>query len=145
MKRSNSRQEAIRGIVRAQSIRTQNELVAALGEQGFSCTQATVSRDVSEMHLRKLAGGFYVLEEDLNLQLVLSEFVVETRSAPGQALVVVLTQPETAQSVARVIDEARLDHVLGTVAGHDTVFVATDSPAGAEEVCSLVAKLSMTA
>ena len=105
MKRSNGRQEAIRGIVRAQSIRTQNELVAALGEQGFSCTQATVSRDVSEMHLRKLAGGFYVLEEDLNLQLVLSEFVVETRSAPGQALVVVLTQPETAQSVARVIDE----------------------------------------
>ena len=86
------------------------------------------------MHLRKLAGGFYVLEEDLNLQLVLSEFVVETRGAPGQALVVVLTQPDTAQSVARVIDEARLDHVLGTVAGHDTVFVAADSPAGADEV-----------
>ena len=142
MKRSNSRQEAIRGIVRAQSIRTQNELVAALGEQGFSCTQATVSRDVSEMHLRKLAGGFYVLEEDLNLQLVLSEFVVETRSAPGQALVVVLTQPETAQSVARVIDEARLDHVLGTVAGHDTVFVATDSPAGADEVRNAISALA---
>ena len=142
MKRSDSRQEAIRGIVRAQSIRTQNELVAALGEQGFSCTQATVSRDVSEMHLRKLAGGFYVLEEDLNLQLVLSEFVVETRGAPGQALVVVLTQPDTAQSVARVIDEARLDHVLGTVAGHDTVFVAADSPAGADEVRNAISALA---
>ena len=142
MKRSNSRQEAIRGIVRAQSIRTQNELVAALGEQGFSCTQATVSRDVSEMHLRKLAGGFYVLEEDLNLQLVLSEFVVETRSAPGQALVVVLTQPDTAPSVARAVDEARLAHVLGTVAGSDTVFVATDSPAGADEVRGLVCALA---
>ena len=94
------------------------------------------------MHLRKLAGGFYVLEEDLNLQLVLSEFVVETRSAPGQALVVVLTQPETAQSVARVIDEARLDHVLGTVAGHDTVFVAADSPAGADEVRNAISALA---
>ena len=142
MKRSNGRQEAIRAIVRGQSIRTQNELVEALIERGFPCTQATVSRDVSEMHLRKLAGGFYVLEEDLNLQLVLSEFVVETRSAPGQALVVVLTQPDTAASVARAVDEARLAHVLGTVAGSDTVFVATDSPAGADEVRGLVCALA---
>ena len=142
MRRSNERQEAIRSIVRGQSVRTQGELVEALAERGFACTQSTGSRDVSEMHLRKLAGGLYVLEEDLNLQLVLSEFVVETRSAPGQALVVVLTQPETAQSVARVIDEARLDHVLGTIAGHDTVFVATDSPTGADEVRNAISALA---
>lgn len=142
MKRSNGRQEAIRAIVRGQSIRTQNELVEALVERGFPCTQATVSRDVSEMHLRKLAGGLYVLEEDLNLQLVLSEFVIEARSAAGQSLVVVLTQPDTATSVARAVDEARLAHVLGTVAGSDTVFVATDSPAGADEVRGLVTALA---
>lgn len=142
MKRSNGRQEAIRAIVRGQSIRTQNELVEALVERGFPCTQATVSRDVSEMHLRKLAGGLYVLDEDLNLQLVLSEFVIEARSAPGQSLVVMLTQPDTAASVARAVDEARLAHVLGTVAGSDTVFVATDSPAGADEVRGLVCALA---
>ena len=142
MKRSNGRQEAIRAIVRGQSIRTQNELVEALVGRGFPCTQATVSRDVSEMHLRKLAGGLYVLEEDLDLQLVLSEFVIEARSAPGQSLVVVLTQPDTAASVARAVDEARLAHVLGTVAGSDTVFVATDSPAGADEVRGLVCALA---
>ena len=142
MKRSNGRQEAIRAIVRGQSIRTQNELVEALVGRGFPCTQATVSRDVSEMHLRKLAGGLYVLEEDLNLQLVLSEFVIEARSAPGQSLVVMLTQPDTAASVARAVDEARLAHVLGTVAGSDTVFVATDSPAGADEVRGLVCALA---
>ena len=142
MKRSNGRQEAIRAIVRGQSIRTQNELVEALIERGFPCTQATVSRDVSEMHLRKLAGGLYVLEEVLNLQLVLSEFVIEARSAPGQSLVVMLTQPDTAASVARAVDEARLAHVLGTVAGSDTVFVATDSPAGADEVRGLVCALA---
>ena len=142
MKRSNGRQEAIRAIVRGQSIRTQNELVEALIERGFPCTQATVSRDVSEMHLRKLAGGLYVLEEDLNLQLVLSKFVIEARSAPGQSLVVVLTQPDTAASVARAVDEARLAHVLDTVAGSDTVFVATDSPAGADEVRGLVCALA---
>lgn len=137
-----SRRDAIRSIVRTQSIRTQNELVVALRERGFSCTQATVSRDVSEMHLRKLAGGFYVLEEDLNMQLVISEFVIETKSAPGQSLAVILTQPETAINVAKAIDEARLAHVLGTVAGHDTVFIAVDSPAGAVEVCNVIRALA---
>lgn len=137
-----SRQDTIRSIVRTQSIRTQNELVVALRERGFSCTQATVSRDVSEMHLRKLTGGFYVLEEDLNMQLVISEFVIETKSAPGQSLAVILTQPETAINVAKAIDEARLSHVLGTVAGHDTVFVAADSPTGAVEVCNVIRALA---
>lgn len=142
MRRSNGRHEAIRDIVRTQAIRTQNELVASLRERGFPCTQATVSRDVTEMHLRKLAGGVYVLEEDLNLQLVLSEFVVGVRSS--QNLVVVRTQPETARSVAAAIDDARVAHALGTVAGSDTVFVAADSPEGATEICGLVAKLGMT-
>ena len=54
MRRSNERQEAIRSIVRGQSVRTQGELVEALAERGFACTQSTISRDVSEMHLRKL-------------------------------------------------------------------------------------------
>lgn len=143
MRNAEDRRSAIRDIVRTQAIRTQRELVAALEGRGFSCTQATVSRDITEMHLRKLAGGCYILEEDLNLQFVLSEFVVGATRAEG--LVVVRTQPDTARNVASALDDARLAHVLGTIAGTDTVFVATDSPAGAEEVCSLVAKLSMTA
>lgn len=142
MKRSNERQEAIRDIVRSQAIRTQNELVQSLRGRGFSCTQATVSRDVTEIHLRKLAGGVYVLEEDLNLQLVLSEFVVSVENS--QNLVIVHTQPETARSVASAIDDARVAHALGTVAGSNTVFVAADSVEGASEICGLVAKLGMT-
>ena len=141
MRNAEDRRSAIRDIVRTQAIRTQHELVAALEGRVFSCTQATVSRDITEMHLRKLAGGCYILEEDL--QFVLSEFVVGATRAEG--LVVVRTQPDTARNVASALDDAHLAHVLGTIAGTDTVFVATDSPAGAEEVCSLVAKLSMTA
>ena len=143
MRNANDRRAAIRDIVRTQAIRTQNELVRSLKERGFACTQATVSRDITEMHLRKLAGGCYILEEDLNLQFVLSEFVVGTTRAEG--LVVVRTQPDTARNVASVLDDAQLDHVLGTIAGTDTVFVATDSPEGGEQIRALVAKLSMTA
>ena len=140
MRNAEDRRRAIREIIRTQTIRTQAELVASLGRCGLSCTQATVSRDIADMHLRKITGGCYVLEEDLNLQLVLSEFVVGAVCAQG--LVVVRTQPETARDVAAALDRARPAHLMGTVAGTDTVFVATDSPEGAKEICGLVARLS---
>lgn len=142
MRRNGSRQEAIRDIVRTQTIRTQNELVASLGERGYPCTQATVSRDITEMHLRKIASGIYVLEEDLNLQFVLSEFV--TTASSSQVIVVIRTQPDAAPRVATALDDARLAHALGTIAGNDTVFLAADSPEGAKEICRLVTMLSKT-
>ena len=54
MKRRNNRQYAIREIVRGKSIRTQRALVQELEDAGYTCTQATVSRDIADMGLRKL-------------------------------------------------------------------------------------------
>ena len=68
MKRRNSRQDAIREIVRGKTIRTQRGLVDELQAMGYACTQATVSRDIADMGLRKLPEGVYVLAEDLHLQ-----------------------------------------------------------------------------
>ena len=87
----NGRAAAIRSIVRESSIRTQRELVDELHACGFDCTQATVSRDVSYLNLRKLPGGSYVLAEDLHLQRMLSEFAVSVKRS--ESLVVVRTQP----------------------------------------------------
>ncbi|MDD6602607.1 MAG: ArgR family transcriptional regulator, partial [Parafannyhessea umbonata] len=61
VKRRNNRQDAIRDIVRGKSIRTQRALVDELQAIGFNCTQATVSRDIADMGLRKLSEGIYVL------------------------------------------------------------------------------------
>ena len=72
MKHRNKRQEAIRDIIREKSIRTQRALVDELKAQGFNCTQATVSRDITDMGLKKLPEGVYVLSEDLQLQRMLS-------------------------------------------------------------------------
>lgn len=143
MGNAGDRHNAIRDIVRTQTIRTQNELVALLKRRGIRCTQATVSRDITELHLRKLAEGYYILEEDLNLQFVLSEFVVDAMRAEG--LIVVHTQPDTAGNVASAIDGAHLEHVLGTIAGTNTVFVATDSKEGGNEVYNLIMKLGTIA
>lgn len=142
MRRNGSRREAIRDIVRTQTIRTQNELVVSLRERGYPCTQATVSRDITEMHLRKIASGIYVLEEDLNLQFVLSELA--TAASSSEVVVVIRTQPDSAPRVASALDDARLEHALGTIAGNDTVFLIADSRDGAREICRLVTMLSKT-
>ncbi|MCX8007419.1 MAG: ArgR family transcriptional regulator, partial [Coriobacteriia bacterium] len=54
MRKRKQRQEAIRKIVRREHIKTQRELVERLSQHGFDCTQATVSRDIADMGLRKL-------------------------------------------------------------------------------------------
>ena len=60
-KKRNGRQDAIRDIVRNKDVRTQRMLVDELKACGFDCTQATVSRDIADMGLRKLPEGVYVL------------------------------------------------------------------------------------
>ncbi|HJA29961.1 MAG TPA: ArgR family transcriptional regulator [Candidatus Olsenella pullicola] len=142
MRRRNNRQDAIREIVREKSIRTQRALVDELRALGFSCTQATVSRDVADMGLRKLSEGVYVLAEDLHLQRMLSEFVVS--AARAENLVVVKCQPGTASGVAAAIDDADLAHALGSVAGNDTVLIIADSSEGAVMLQALIEKLADT-
>ncbi len=142
MKRRNTRQEAIRDCVRAKAIKTQRDLVLELKEMGFNCTQATVSRDIADMGLRKLPEGIYVLAEDLHLQRMLSEFVVGV--ARAENLVVVRSQPGTASGVAAAIDDASLAHTLGSVAGNDTVLMIVDNAQNAEVLQGYIAKLAAT-
>ena len=142
VKRRNSRQDAIRDIVRAKSIHTQRSLVEELQDLGFNCTQATVSRDIADMGLRKLSEGIYVLAEDLHLQRMVSEFVTTCERANN--LVVIKSQPGTAPGVAAAVDAAALPDVKGSVAGNDTVLVVCGAEEGAEELVNLVNKLRNT-
>lgn len=139
VKRRNNRQDAIRDIVRNKSIKTQRALVEELEAQGFACTQATVSRDIADMGLRKLAEGVYVLAEDLRLQRMVSELVCEVNRANN--LVLVKCQSGTAQGVAAAIDQAQLPHVVGSIAGDDTILVICSADDGAKMFESLVDKL----
>ena len=128
VKQRNSRQDAIRDIVRAKAIRTQRSLVEELQDLGFNCTQATVSRDIADMGLKKLSEGIY------------SEFVTSCENANN--LVVVKSQPGTAPGVAAALDAAALPDVMGSVAGNDTVLVICATEGGAEDLVRLVCKLS---
>ena len=123
------RQEALRKIVRSGGARTQVEIVEALKERGFEVTQATVSRDIAELDLRKGPGG-YALPEDMRLAHMAANLVRSTARAGNQ--VVVHTDPGTAPGVAAAIDGAKASGVLGSIAGDDTVLVvAADEDAAA--------------
>lgn len=139
VKKRDGRQEAIKWIVRNKAIRTQRDLVNELRIEGYSCTQATVSRDIANMGLRKLPEGVYVLAEDLHLQRMVSEFVASVECANN--LVVIRTQPGTAPGVAAAVDAAELNDVMGSIAGNDTVLVITRSNGGAVMTCDIMHKL----
>lgn len=139
MKRRNGRQEAIKDIVRNKHVRTQRDLVMELRELGYTCTQATVSRDIADMGLRKLAEGVYVLAEDLHLQRMVYEFVTDIECVANQ--VVVKTQPGTAPGVSAAIDAADLTDIIGSIAGNDTVLVIARSGESAAGIVHLVKKI----
>jgi len=85
------RQQMIRKLVRAQAIRTQNELANELREHGCSVTQATISRDIADLNLQKNTNGVYVLSEDLRLHALASAAIRHTLRAGNQ--VVIHTEP----------------------------------------------------
>ena len=135
----NSRQDAIREIVRNKAIRTQRTLVDELLALGYNCTQATVSRDITDMGLRKLPEGIYVLSEDLHLQRMVSEFVTSVERANN--LVVVKSHPGTAPGVAAAVDAADLPEVVGSVAGNDTMLVISQTDETASDLVTMLEKL----
>lgn len=125
MRGREERQAAIREIVRTEAAQTQRDIVDLLGQRGFTCTQATVSRDIAEMGLCKLPEGIYVLPDDLRLQRMVCDLVTSVEHAGN--LVVVKASTGTAQGVAAALDAADLQDVLGSVAGDDTILIVTRS------------------
>lgn len=139
-KKRNGRQDAIRDIVRNKDVRTQRVLVDELRAMGFDCTQATVSRDIADMGLRKLPEGIYVLAEDLHLQRMVSELVTDVLRTDN--LVMIKAQPGTASGIAAAVDAAELPDVLGSLAGNDTILVIAQTAEDGERLEALINKLS---
>jgi transcriptional regulator of arginine metabolism len=138
-----ARRRALLRILRKGHAATQGELVRALRDEGFDVTQATVSRDLHELRAVKVRSGdevSYRFPEDVprlrgrheDVAEELAEFAIDVREAG--TLVVVVTLPGHAPAVARAIDLAALPAVRGTIAGDDTIFVATPDAATARDL-----------
>ena len=129
------RQALIREIGENQSIQTQEELADALAAHGMVVTQATVSRDIKEMHLLKVLseeGGYRYAtmdksEQGMNERLIrmLADSVVDMSSANN--LIVIHTLPGSAHVAGEAVDSLHWPEVLGTIAGDNTILVIVRS------------------
>ncbi len=134
-----TRQDLILRLISERNLGTQQEVVAALGDEGVEVAQATVRRDLAELGVLKVGARYLALPHEPGSAgiEVLPSFVLGIVQAQNQ--VVIHTRDGTAGAVSSVLDRVKGLKVLGTIAGQDTVLaVAPDNPA-AEEVAGLIA------
>jgi len=130
------RQAAVLETVRTEVIATQYDLVRALQRRHIAATQVSVSRDISEMGLIKLRGRYLPPSEpvvEAEPELPFRAWVASFREA-GPHLIVIHCSAGTAPRIGLALDQSRLDGLVGTLAGDDTVFAATDSRAASRRL-----------
>ena len=127
-----ARQTMILELIDQYDIDTQDELASMLKARGLKVTQATVSRDIKELRLIKVLSddGVYKYatvdkaEADLKDRFInIFAHSVLSMSATGN-LVVIKTIPGTASAAAEAIDSMRMEEVVGTIAGDNSIFIA---------------------
>ena len=135
------RQNLIRYAITHNVIETQSDLVAALQQMGYEVTQSTISREIREMGLTKTLkpdGVYcYTLPRERKpvtgrFSRMLTDSVLEAETAMN--LVVVKTLSGSANMVAEAIDSSAWTEVVGTLAGDNTIFIATRSIQEAERL-----------
>jgi transcriptional regulator of arginine metabolism len=121
----------IREILSNQEVETQDDLVHALRNDGFQVTQATVSRDIKDLHLIKvpLDNGSYKYslptEQRFNPIQRLKRALTDhfTNIDYTDNLVVLKCMPGTANAIGMLIDNLEWNEVMGTICGDDTILI----------------------
>ncbi|WP_034550418.1 arginine repressor [Carnobacterium funditum] len=130
MKKPN-RQLAIKQIINNYDVGTQEELLHYLKEEGVEATQATISRDIKEMHLVKTTTSSgnvkYALFQnnkmstEEKLQSSLSEVVIKLTRV--EFLTILMTIPGNAHVIGALMDAIDFPEKVGTIAGNDTCLI----------------------
>jgi transcriptional regulator of arginine metabolism len=131
-----ARHQKILEIISEKQIATQQDLARELVRRGFTATQSSVSRDIVKLGLAKL-DGYYVAPEEA---VEVGGPVIDLDTA-GDNIIVVKTEVGLAQPAALTIDRARIDEIVGTVAGDDTILVAVKNAAAQRLAMKKIVKL----
>lgn len=148
MQDKKTRQQIICMIVNSQHVESQEELALEMDKAGCPCGQATLSRDLKQLRISKVRtrGGHsvYALPKDGQFAPVPTRHEVNQGrwgvQFSGQ-LAVVHTPPSYASMVASEVDATKCPHILGSVAGDDTIFVALAEEADREEVAHVIGRI----
>jgi transcriptional regulator of arginine metabolism len=121
------RHVVIKSIISSQEIYNQTQLVKVLKQNGIKVTQATLSRDLTELGVGRVPtakGATYKINaigDEPALKLHVAEEIVSIVN--NETLIVVRTFPGRAQGVALFLDKSALTESIGTLAGDDTIIV----------------------
>ena len=144
------RQNEIIRIISSADIETQEELASELRSLGYKVPQATVSRDIRELRLIKVAakeGGFKYAKPERHevavserLTRILSDSLVSV-DASGN-IIVVKTLSGSANVAAEALDNLGWPEILGTIAGDNTIFIVTRNEPDTAEITDRILKLT---
>lgn len=145
MKVKNRRHAKILELIKDNNIETQDELTLFLNASGFKTTQATVSRDIKELHLVKILtkdnvyryeqrekAGTAVPHITAKSQGIMRDSIISLRTA--QNLIVVKCYSGMAQAACAAVDALDNEMIIGTIAGDDTILLVASDNASAETV-----------
>ena len=144
------RQAEILRIIEDVDVETQDQLLEQLRLRGVTSTQATISRDIKELHLIKELTGYgtskYVVSErktSLNfagrLRTIFKEGVTSFDMA--QNIVVVKTMPGLASAACAAVDGMEIPDLVGSLAGDDTALLIMRTNEAAAEFCNEIHKM----
>lgn len=137
-----SRQNKILELIENYEIETQDKLASLLRDFGYEVTQATISRDIKELHLVKTlsSSGKYKYAVATNnsspMSGRLSNIYRETVKSTAYSgnIVLLKTISGCASAAAEALDSIGIPHVIGSVAGDNTIMFVVDDPANSESV-----------
>ena len=144
------RQNAVLRVIASTDVETQNQLIVELAKVGIESTQATVSRDIKELHLVKelTSRGTYryavsdrpdTQSNSLRLKSIFKESVISY--AIAQNIVVIKTLPGLAPAACLAIDAMGIKSIVGSIAGDDTGFLAMNDILSAEKFCKEIEEM----
>lgn len=146
----NSRQNMILEIITQENIETQEQLLSRLQERGITSTQATISRDIKQMHLVKEPVGHGVYKYAVSGNRTKLNFAEKLRtifreSITGvdyaQNIVVLRTMPGLASAACSALDNMNYSMLVGTLAGDDTAFLLMRDTESAAEFCEEIKEM----
>lgn len=136
-----SRQNMVLELIGSNEIETQEQLCQLLREAGYNVTQATVSRDIKELQLvKKLSSsGRYKYVQSKDEGPISGRFVKifkETITGVDAAenLIVIKTLSGCGSAAAEAIDSLGMDHIVGSVAGDNTILVVIDEKKNVSDI-----------
>ena len=146
----NDRQAMILEIISQENIETQEQLLARLRERGIASTQATISRDIKQLHLIKepvgrgvykyaVSGNRTRLNVAEKLRTIFRESITSMESA--QNIVVVKTMPGLASAACSALDPMEIAYRVGSLAGDDTALLVMKDAESAEAFCEEIKKI----